>query len=134
MAMTTFSNEIMAFSVVCSNDEYWIDDNAAAPVLLVDQAAEAITEALHHVRSGTVLDSRDLAAAGVALGDLLGGLGQLTGLLRASTDKYTGTAPLELRRLRDWLETMRTTTLHAQQAAQGVQLASTAISSVENLD
>lgn len=127
MAMTTCSNETVACSVVCSHEEYWIDDNAAAPVLLVDQAADAITEALYRVRSGSALDDRDLAAAGIALGDLLGGLGQLADLLMMSAGRYAGTAPLEAGRLADWLETLRATTLDAQQAAQGVQLASAAI-------
>lgn len=127
MTMTTFSNEAVACSVVCSHDEYWVDDNAAAPVLLVDQAAEAITEALHRARSGAALDDRDLAAAGVALSDLLGGLGQLADLLSESAGRYAGNAPLEAGRLADWLDTLRTTTLDAQQAAQGVQLASAAI-------
>jgi hypothetical protein len=64
--------------VVAGCDEtYWADDNAAQPVLLIEEAAQVITEALHQVGSGSVLDDRDLAAAGVALGDLFGGLGQL---------------------------------------------------------
>lgn len=39
-------------------------------MLLIDQATEAITEAVHRLRAGSVLDDCDLAAAGVALNDL----------------------------------------------------------------
>ncbi|MGH3717596.1 MAG: hypothetical protein ACRDRI_01940 [Pseudonocardiaceae bacterium] len=71
--------------VVARFDEtYWGDENAAQPVLLIDEATQAITEALHRVRGGAVLDDRDVAAAGVALGDLFGGLGQLAALLTTS--------------------------------------------------
>lgn len=125
--MTTFSNESVTCSVLCSHDEYWVDGKAAAAVLLVDQAAEAITEALHRVRTGSVLDDQDLAAAGIALGDLMGGLGQLADLLTESAGRYAGAAPLEVGRLTDWLDSLRATTLDAQQAARGVQLASAAI-------
>lgn len=52
-------------AVAGSDETYWVADNAAQPVLLLDEATEAITEALHGVRSGPVLDDRDLAAAGV---------------------------------------------------------------------
>ena len=77
MAMATGVHEV----VTQANDEYWTDDNAAVPVLLVDQAADAITEALHLVRSGTPLDDQDVTAAGVVLSDLFGALGELADLL-----------------------------------------------------
>lgn len=109
-------------------DEYWADDNAAAPVLLVDQAADAIAEALYRVRAGSVLDHRDLAAAGVALRDLLGGLGQLADLLSMSVGRYAQIAPVEAGRLEDRLEMLRTNTLDAQRAAEGVERSSAAIS------
>lgn len=64
-------------STACFDETYW-DHNAAQPVLLIDEATEAITEALHRLRAGSVLDDRDLTAAGVALNDLFGGLTQLT--------------------------------------------------------
>jgi hypothetical protein len=134
MTMTACINETVAYSGGCANDEYWSDDNAAAPVLLVDQAADAITEALYRVRSGSALDDRDLAAAGVALGDLLGGLGQLADLLTTSAGKYSETAPQEVGRLADRLKALRATTLHAQQAAYGVQLASAKIGPTRDLD
>ncbi|MGH3794343.1 MAG: hypothetical protein ACRDSP_05590 [Pseudonocardiaceae bacterium] len=104
-----------------ADDAYWVDDNAAEPVLLVDQAADAITEALHQVRSGSTLDDRDLAATGIALRDLLGGLSQLADLLTTSVYKYAGTDPLEAIRIEDRLETLRASTRHAQQAAEGLQ-------------
>ncbi|HEY2765809.1 MAG TPA: hypothetical protein VGJ13_17655 [Pseudonocardiaceae bacterium] len=104
-----------------SSDAYWVDGNAAEPVLLVDQAADAISEALHHVRSGSTLDDRDLAAAGIALRDLLGGLGQLADLLATSVYKYTAADPLEVGRIEDRLETLRAATRHAQHAAEGLQ-------------
>lgn len=62
------------------DEAYWNEDTAAQSVLLIDEATQAITEALHRVRSGSMLDERDVAAAGVALGDLFGGLGQLAAL------------------------------------------------------
>lgn len=119
---------ICADEAVAGSDEaYWVADNAAQPVLLLDEATEAITEALHGVRSGSVLDDRDLAAAGVALGDLFGGLGQLADLLTTSVGKYAETEPLHVARLADRLETLRAMTLSAQQAAEGLRLETTAI-------
>jgi hypothetical protein len=109
------------------NDAYWMDNGAAEPVLLVDEAADAITEALHRVRAGSVLEDRDLAAAGVALRDLLGGLGELADLLSTSADKYVENGPLEVGQLEDQLEILRTITQHAQQTAEKVQLLSMAI-------
>ena len=61
-------------SVAAGEETYWVDDNAARAVLLIDDATQAITEALHHLRCGSALEHRDLIAAGVAVGDLLGGL------------------------------------------------------------
>jgi hypothetical protein len=49
-------------AVARPDETYWGDDNAARPVLLIDEATQAITEALHRVRGGSVLDDRDLAA------------------------------------------------------------------------
>ena len=109
------------------DEEYWVDGNAAAPVLLVDQAADAISEALYRVRAGSVLDKWDLAATGVALRDLLGGLGQLADLLSTSVGRYAKVAPLEAGRLEDRLETLRTSALDAQRAAEGVESTSAAI-------
>jgi hypothetical protein len=108
-------------------DEYWVDDNAAAPVLLVDQAADAITEALHMVRSGAPLDDQDMTATGVALGDLFGGLGELADLLSTSVGKYTELAPLEVGEIENMLETLRATAEQAKRAAEVMQLSSAAI-------
>jgi hypothetical protein len=123
LAMTICSDE----AVTRDNDAYWIDDNAAQPALLVDEATEAITEALHRVRSGSVLDSRDLAAVGVALSDLFGGLGQLADSLANSVGKYAETDPLQLGRLEDRLEALQAMTLSSQEAAEGLRLGSAAI-------
>ena len=106
---------------------YWVGNTTAQPVLLLDEATEAITEAIHRVRSGPMLDDRDLAAAGVALGDLFGGLGQLADLLSTSVGKYAQTDPLQVGRLEDGLETLRAMTWSAQQAADGLWLGSAAI-------
>jgi hypothetical protein len=100
-------------AVTRSDETYWADDNAAQPVLLIDEATEVITEALQRVRSGSMLDDRDLAAAGVALGDLFGGLGQLADLLTTSVSKYANTDPLQAGRREDRLETLRATMLSA---------------------
>jgi hypothetical protein len=110
-----------------SDETYWGDDNAAQPVLLIDEATQAITEALHRARGGSVLDDRDLAAAGVALADLFGGLGQLAGLLTISVAKYAESDPLHVGPLEDRLQTLRVMTLSAQQVAEGLQLRSAAI-------
>lgn len=120
--MTLFVDE----AVGCSAERYWGEDNAAQPVLLIDDATQAITEALHRVRSGSVLDDRDLAAAGVALGDLFGGLGQLVALLSISMVRSAESDPLEVGPLEDRLQTLRVMTLVAQQAAEGLQLRSAA--------
>jgi hypothetical protein len=83
-------------AVARSDETYWTDDDAAPPVLLIDEATEAITEALHRLRRGSVLNDRDLTAAGVALGDLFGGLSELTDLLTTSVSKYAKTDALGL--------------------------------------
>jgi len=114
-------------AVARSGETYWVGDTAAQPVLLLDEATEAITEALHRVRCGSMLDDRDLAAAGVALGDLFGGLGQLADLLSTSLGKYAQTDPLHVGRLEDRLETLRAMTGSAQHAADGLWLGSAAI-------
>lgn len=68
--------------VIGGSDElYWGDRNAAQPVLLIDDATQSITEALHRIRSGPRLNDRDLAAAEEVLGYLYGGMGQLAELL-----------------------------------------------------
>src|SRR5262249_50161561 len=54
--MTMCVNE----TVLDSDETYWLGDNAARPVLLIDEATEAITEALHKLRFGSMLDDRDL--------------------------------------------------------------------------
>lgn len=110
-----------------TDDDYWIDDNAAEPVLLVDQAADAITEALHRIRSGTRLDNHDLAAAGVALGDLFGGLGELADLLRSSVGRYAGAAPLQTGQLHDVLGALHSTAAQAKRAAERVHFSGAAI-------
>ena len=58
------------------DEAYW-DHDAAQPVLLIDEATEAITEALYRLRTGSALADRDVTAAGVALNDLFGGLKEL---------------------------------------------------------
>jgi hypothetical protein len=47
-----------------------------------------------------MLDDRDLAAAGMALGDLFGGLGQLADLLITLVGQYAETDPLRVEQLR----------------------------------
>ncbi|MBV8994654.1 MAG: hypothetical protein JO287_13370 [Pseudonocardiales bacterium] len=69
MTMTVFASE----AVAGGDERYWADGTATAPVLLLDEATEAITEAVHRIRRGSVLEHRDLGAAGVVLGDLFGG-------------------------------------------------------------
>jgi hypothetical protein len=108
-------------AVARADETYWADDNAAQPVLLIDEATEAITESLYRVRSGSMLNNRDLAAAGVALSDLFGGLGQLADLLTIAVDKHAGTDQLQAGWLENRLATLRATTLSAQQAAAGLQ-------------
>jgi hypothetical protein len=82
-------------SAAPSDDGYW-DYNAAQPVLLIDEATEAITEAFYRLRAGSVLDDRHLTAAGVALSDLFGGLKQSADLLITSVGQYATTDPLQV--------------------------------------
>ncbi|MGH4011871.1 MAG: hypothetical protein ACRDTH_27535 [Pseudonocardiaceae bacterium] len=106
-----------------SDETYWVDDNAAQPVLLIDEATDSITESLYRARSGSVLADRDVAAARIALGDLFGGLSQLVELLTTSVDQYAEIDPLEVMRLKDLLETLRAMMLSAQHATEGLRLA-----------
>lgn len=129
MAMPSDISDAAAVSraVARADDEYWADDNAAVPVLLVDQAADAITEALHRVRSGSALDDEDVAAAGVALGDLFGGLDELADLLSSSVCKYAEEAPLQVGQLENSLETLRATVRQAKRAAERMHFSSASI-------
>lgn len=95
------------------DETYW-DHNAAQPVLLIDEATEAITEALYRLRTGSVLADHDLTAAGVALDDLIGGLKQLTELFSTSIGQDAMTD------LSDRLQGLQATTRSAQQAADGL--------------
>jgi hypothetical protein len=88
-AMTRHVGACTGESAPRFDETYW-DHNAAQPVLLIDEATEAITEALYYLRARSVLNDRDLTAAGVALDDLFGGLKQLTDLLPATTRSATG--------------------------------------------
>ena len=81
--MTTCVSECSSESPAYFDEAYW-DHDAAQPVLLIDEATEAITEALYRLRTGSVLADRDVTAAGVALNDLFGGIRQLTDLLITS--------------------------------------------------
>jgi GAF domain/ANTAR domain len=107
-------------AVAGCDETYWADDNAAQPVLLIEEAAQVITEALHQVGSGSVLDDRDLAAAGVALGDLFGGLGQLAALLTPSVVRFAESDPREVGPREDRLQALRVMMSCAQQVAEGV--------------
>jgi hypothetical protein len=68
-AMTRHVGACTGESAPRFDETYW-DHNAAQPVLLIDEATEAITEALYYLRARSVLNDRDLTAAGVALDDL----------------------------------------------------------------
>jgi hypothetical protein len=81
--MTSCVGECSSASAPCLDETYW-DHDAAQPVLLIDEATEAITEALYRLRTGSVLADRDLAATEVALNDLFGGIKQLTELIITS--------------------------------------------------
>jgi hypothetical protein len=98
--MTRCVGECIDESALGFDETYW-DHNAAQPVLLIDDATEAITEALYHLRTGSVLADRDLTAAGVALDDLFGGRDVMTDLSNQ-------------------LQGMQPTTWSAQQAADGL--------------
>jgi len=109
--MSICANELVAGC----DERYWADGKAAAPVLLLDEATEAITEAVHRIRRGAVLEQRDLAATGVALGDLFGGLSQLVELCTTLMDEDARTEPVRIGRLTDRWQTLRIMMLSAQQ-------------------
>jgi hypothetical protein len=114
-------------AVAGCDETYWADDNAAQPVLLIEEAAQVITEALHQVGSGSVLDDRDLAAAGVALGDLFGGLGQFAALLTTSVVRFAESDPREVGPREDRLQALRVMMSCAQQVAEGVAAGNAAL-------
>lgn len=105
-------------AVAGSDELYWADGNAAPPVLLIDEATEAITEALHRMRSGSMLEQRDMAAAGVGLSDLFGGLHQLVELMTTSVSQDPATDAQGLQQRLDMLQVMM---LLAQQVAEKMQ-------------
>jgi hypothetical protein len=109
------------------DEEYWADGTAAVPVLLIDEATEAITEALHRIRCGSVLEQRDVGAAGVALGDLLGALSQLAELWTTTVCQGAGTDPLDSGSLQQRWHTLRMMMLSAQQVAEQLEGENTAI-------
>ena len=109
--MTMCANEPLAGF----DERYWADGKAAVPVLLLDEATEAITEAVHRIRRGSVLEQRDVAATGVALGDLFGGLSQLVELCTTLMDQDAQTQPRRIGRFADRWQTLRTMMLSAQQ-------------------
>jgi hypothetical protein len=121
--MTICADEALAGS----DETYWVNNTAAPPVLLIDEATEAITEALHRARCGSMLDDRDLAAAWVALGDLFGGLGQLVELLSTSLGTCTETDAPGVGRLEDQLATLRATMMSAQGSADELRRDSAAL-------
>lgn len=110
-------------AVVDGDERYWVDDDAAPAVLLIDEATEAITAALYRVRCGSALGDRDLAAAGTALGDLFGGLGQLAEEFRTTVREHADSSHGHQA---DRLETLRAMTLSAQREAGGLRLDPTA--------
>jgi hypothetical protein len=107
--------------VTRADETYWTANNAAPPVLLIDEATQAITEAVHRIRSDPLLHYHDLAAAGVALGDLFGGLDQLTDLLIHPVSQCVDTDLGGVRRLEGELESLRATLRLAQQATEGLR-------------
>lgn len=109
------------------DETYWADGKAAVPVLLLDEATEAITEAVHRIRRGSVLEQRDMAATGVALGDLFGGLSQLAELWTTLVDRDTGTDPAPIGQLDDRSHALRIMMLTAQQVAGQLGWGSSAI-------
>lgn len=114
-------------AVTDCDEKYWVNGKAAVPVLLLDEATEAITEAVHRIRCGSVLEQRDVVAAGVALGDLFGGLSQLAELCAtvvsqdAGTDRDAGQGQQRWQRLRMMM-------LPAQQAAEQLESGDGAVS------
>lgn len=104
-------------AVAGCDESYWADGTAAVPVLLIDEATEAITEAVYRIRRGSVLDHRDVAAAGIALGDLLGGLSELAQLWTMLVSQDVRTDLLQIGRLQDRWQTLGRMMLSAQQVA-----------------
>lgn len=122
MTLTLFAPE----AVTDGEDSYWADGTAALPVLLLDEATEAITAAVHRIRSGSVLEHRDVAAASVALGDLFGGLAQLTQLCTTMTSQYGAPDPRHDGSSQNRWQTLCTMMLSAQQVADQLALGSAA--------
>ena len=123
MTMTMFASEAGAGG----DEQYWADGTAAAPVLLLDEATEAITEAVHRIRRGSVLEHRDVSAAGVALGDLFGGLAQLAALCTTVVSPDAGTDPRQIGWWQDRWQTLGMTMLSAQQVAEDLKWGSAAV-------
>lgn len=124
---------------LCANDavagcdqRYWTDSAAAAPVLLIDEATEAITEAVHRLRCGSMLNERDVAAAGAALSDLFGGLSQLAELCTTVVSQHAGTDPLHIGRSGPRWQTLCMMMLSAQQVAQELEFESAAAIPVDS--
>jgi hypothetical protein len=120
MTMTLFAPEA---GTDC-DDRYWADGTAALPVLLIDEATEAITEAVHRIRSGFKLEHRDVGAASVALGDLFGGLAQLAQLCTTMTSQYGAPDPRHKGSSQNRWQTLRTMMLSAQQVAEPLEVGS----------
>ena len=118
--MTMCANE----AVAGCDQRYWTDSAAATPVLLIDEATEAITEAVHRLRCGSMLEERDVAAAGVALSDLFGGLSQLAELCTTVVSQHAGTDPLHIGRSEPPWQTLRMMMLSAQQVVQELEFES----------
>ena len=68
------------------------------PALLIDEATQAITEALYRIYSVPILHDHDLVAVGVTLGDLFGALNQLADLLATRVDQCANAHPLKVGR------------------------------------
>lgn len=128
--MTMCAND----TVVGSDELYWADGNAAPPVLLIDEATEAITEALHRMRSESMLEQRDVAAASVGLGDLFGGLSQLVELLTTAVNQDSQPDALDRERLTERLGALRVMMLLAQRGAEKLQYGSAEINTTNNVE
>ena len=126
--MTMCANE----AVAGCDQRYWTDSAAATPVLLIDEATEAITEAVHRLRCGSMLEERDVAAAGVALSDLFGGLSQLAELCTTVVSQHAGTDLLHIGRSEPRWQTLRMMMLSAQQVAQELEFESAAAIPVDS--
>ena|SRR5947209_1453280 len=105
-----------------ADETYWIDGNAALPALLIDEATQAITEALYRIYSVPILHDHDLVAVGVTLGDLFGALNQLADLLATRVDQCANAHPLKVGRLQDELEAFRAMMRLVRHAAEGLRL------------